>query len=39
MPRRGLVSRRDVLPDPVYQSPLATKFINCMMMRGKKSVA
>jgi small subunit ribosomal protein S7 len=39
MPRRGLVSRRDVLPDPIYQSPLATKFINCMMLRGKKSVA
>jgi small subunit ribosomal protein S7 len=39
MPRRGLVSRRDVLPDPIYQSPLATKFINCMMLRGKKSIA
>jgi small subunit ribosomal protein S7 len=39
MPRRGLVSRRDILPDPIYQSPLATKFINCMMLRGKKSVA
>jgi small subunit ribosomal protein S7 len=28
-----------MLPDPVYQSPLVTKFINCMMERGKKTVA
>jgi small subunit ribosomal protein S7 len=27
-----------LLPDPVYQSPLVTKFINCMMLAGKKSV-
>jgi len=39
MPRRGLVPRRDVLPDPVYQSPLVTKFVNCMMVCGKKSIA
>jgi len=39
MPRRGLVPKREVLPDPVYQSPLVTKFINCMMERGNKSVA
>jgi len=39
MPRRGVVSRREVLPDPVYQSPMASKFINCMMLQGKKSVA
>jgi small subunit ribosomal protein S7 len=39
MPRRGNIPKRKVLPDPVYQSPLVTKFINCMMIEGKKSVA
>ena len=39
MPRRGFIPRRSVLPDPVYQSPLITKFINCMMREGKKSTA
>jgi small subunit ribosomal protein S7 len=39
MPRRAMVSKRETVPDPVYQSPLATKFINCMMAKGKKSVA
>ena len=39
MPRRGLVPKRETLPDPVYQSPLVTKFINCMMVCGKKSIA
>jgi small subunit ribosomal protein S7 len=39
MPRRGHIPKRSLLPDPVYQSPLVTKFINCMMLRGKKSVA
>ncbi len=39
MPRRGFVPRREVLPDPVYQSPLVTKFINCLMHDGKKTVA
>jgi small subunit ribosomal protein S7 len=38
MPRRGHVPKRKVLPDPVYQSPLVTKFINCMMLDGKRSV-
>jgi small subunit ribosomal protein S7 len=38
MPRRGHIPKRTLLPDPVYQSPLVTKFINCMMLRGKKSV-
>ena len=37
MPRRGHVPKRKVLPDPVYQSPLVTKFINCMMLDGKRS--
>jgi ribosomal protein S7 len=30
MPRRGNVPKREVLPDPVYQSPLVTRFINCL---------
>jgi small subunit ribosomal protein S7 len=39
MPRRREVPKRDVLPDPIYQSQLVTKFINCVMERGKKSLA
>ncbi len=39
MPRRREVPKRDVLPDPVYHSELASKVINQMMRRGKKSVA
>jgi small subunit ribosomal protein S7 len=39
MPRRGTVEKREVLPDPVYKSAMVTKFINCMMWDGKKSVA
>ncbi|MCU0243004.1 MAG: 30S ribosomal protein S7, partial [Vicinamibacteria bacterium] len=34
MPRRGTVPRRDALPDPLYNSTLVTKFINCMMSGG-----
>ena len=39
MPRRRIVDRRDVLADPVYNSPLVTKFINGVMWGGKKSTA
>lgn len=39
MPRRGSVSRRDVLPDPVYNSKLVTRLINNVMEDGKKGVA
>ena len=39
MPRRGNVPKRKILPDPVYQSPLVTKFINCMMLQGRKNTA
>ena len=39
MPRRGFIPKREVLPDPVYQSPLVTRFINCLMNDGKKSTA
>jgi small subunit ribosomal protein S7 len=39
MPRRGNIVKREVPPDPLYQSPLVTRFINCLMKRGKKSTA
>ena len=39
MPRRGQISKRDVLPDPVYNSKLVTKLINNIMYDGKKGVA
>ena len=39
MPRRGTVPKRDVLPDPVYNSKLVTKLINSIMLDGKKGVA
>ena len=39
MPRRGQISKRDVLPDPVYNSKLVTKLINAVMEDGKKGVA
>jgi small subunit ribosomal protein S7 len=38
MPRRGNVPKREILPDPVYQSALVTKFISCLTYDGKKSV-
>lgn len=39
MPRKGPVTRRDVLPDPVYNSKIVTKFINKIMIDGKKGIA
>ena len=39
MPRKGSVPRREVLPDPVYNSRLAARFINRLMYQGKKGVA
>ncbi len=39
MPRKGPVPKRDILPDPIYNSRLVTKFINNMMLEGKKGVA
>ncbi len=39
MPRRGCISKRDVLPDPLYGSKLVTKLINNVMYDGKKGVA
>ena len=39
MPRRREVPKREILPDPVYNSQLVTKFINSLMSQGRKSVA
>ena len=39
MPRRREVQKREILPDPKYHSPLAAKFVNSLMGRGKKSTA
>ena len=39
MPRRGRISKRDVLPDPLYNSKLVTKLVNNVMLDGKKGVA
>ena len=39
MPRRGKISKREVLPDPMYNSTLVTKLINNIMYDGKKGVA
>ncbi len=39
MPRRRVVAKREILPDPVYNSPLVAKFINTLMWGGKKSTA
>ena len=39
MPRRGQIAKRDVLPDPLYNSKLVTRLINSVMYDGKKGVA
>ncbi len=39
MPRRGQIAKRDVLPDPMYNSKLVTRLINNVMYDGKKGVA
>ncbi len=39
MPRKGHVSKREVLPDPMYNSKVVTKLINSIMLDGKKGVA
>ena len=36
MPRKGPVSKRDVLPDPIYNSKLVTRLINKLMVDGKR---
>ena len=39
MPRKGNVPKRDVLPDPVYESVTVAKLINSIMLDGKKGTA
>ena len=39
MPRKGSVAKRDVLPDPIYNSKLVTRLINRIMVDGKKGTA
>jgi small subunit ribosomal protein S7 len=39
MPRRGFIARRELQPDPLYNSTLVTKFINTMMYGGKRSTS
>ena len=39
MPRKGFIAKRDVLPDPIYNSKVVTKLVNNIMLDGKKSVA
>ncbi len=39
MPRRRVATKREVLPDPIYNSILVTKFINGVMLEGKRAVA
>ena len=39
MPRRGSIAKRDVLPDPLYNSKLVSRLINNVMYDGKKGVA
>ena len=39
MPRKGPVSKRDVLPDPIYNSKLVTRLINKMMVDGKRGTS
>ncbi len=39
MPRRGGVPKRDVLPDPMYNSKVVTKLVNQVMLDGKKGIA
>ena len=39
MPRKGYIAKREVLPDPVYNSKLVTKLINKIMIDGKKGTA
>ena len=39
VPRKGFIAKRDVLPDPIYNSKVVTKLINNVMLDGKKTVA
>jgi small subunit ribosomal protein S7 len=39
MPRRREIARRDILPDPLYNSQLVTRFVNVVMRDGKKTTS
>jgi small subunit ribosomal protein S7 len=39
MARRRVIQKRDVLPDPIFRDELVSKFVNCMMIDGKRSAA
>jgi small subunit ribosomal protein S7 len=39
MPRRRVAAKREILPDPIYNSKLVSKFVNSIMKDGKKSTA
>ena len=39
MPRKGYIAKRDVLPDPIYNSKIVTKLVNNVMLDGKKAIA
>ena len=39
MPRKGRVTKRKITPDPRYNDQIVAKFVNCVMRRGKKSLA
>ena len=39
MPRKGSVPRREVAPDPIYHSEMVARFINKIMLKGKRSIA
>ena len=39
MPRRGKIAKREVLPDPMYNSIMVTRLVNNIMLDGKKGVA
>ncbi len=39
MPRKKLIEKKPIVPDPVYNSALVSKFTNCLMQDGKKSLA
>jgi small subunit ribosomal protein S7 len=39
MPRKGVVEKREIAPDPKYKSQLVAKFTNSLMRQGKKSLA
>ncbi|GAB6172288.1 30S ribosomal protein S7 [Paradesulfitobacterium aromaticivorans] len=39
MPRKGYIAKREILPDPIYNNRVVTKFINQIMLDGKKGIA